>query len=590
MPCSARILAGLFALQTPLFCAPSQGTEPKLSTLGVEAGGVGLIQTSDNKIRVSNHYVTLLIRSGEPGAECQYRLGEQTVQGPLLRPAAGAGDGAKTITAIRVTENNAERALFEVKSVTQSGKQIVTFYLVRKNTPIIEVQPGEGMERLRVEAASRYAVVPDIFAGDLIINPATTAEPSLRLPSENLLLQLAVGGNAIIACAWRSGQQAVRLTLDGGGDGRATTGTEIDCRGVFPVSVAILAAPGIWQQKKIAELDPVKDVKLDGKVPFRALWRADYRRADGLIDSWKCLLREGRDHYEGFGIDANKARTVWTSARGTFAYPASIDGDSCFLRKTRFEGAPEIRYDDNQFVVIYPHQAVRGSPAGTFGGLDILRATLRETPEASLLENLEIKRVPRDRWPATCAVTADYEEIFDAGEEKAKKALVSRRLEEMNNFVINIRSRMNEYLAWQKKTREFVAKTKAEKPQLAALADEFDGILATFGKIYERRKLDERTPAAAHALIENVLALIDSAEANKDEKAKQIGRDTRIIGGNQDSCIGEFRMSTKRLRQRAGYRMAEAQDDTAFEFAREVRQRTMEMLQEAFQHESAQTD
>ena len=122
------------------------------------------------------------------------------------------------------------------------------------------------------------------------------------------------------------------------------------------------------------------------------------------------------------------------------------------------------------------------------------------------------------------------------------------------------------------------------------MAEEFDGILATFGKIYESRRLDERTPAAAHLLIDKVIALIDSTEENKDDKAKRLGRDTRTIGGNQDSCIGEFRMFTKRLRQRAGYRMAEAQDDAAFDFAREVRGRTMEMLQHAFVHESAQTD
>ena len=49
-------------------------------------------------------------------------------------------------------------------------------------------------------------------------------------------------------------------------------------------------------------------------------------------------------------------------------------------------------------------------------------------------------------------------------------------------------------------------------------------------------------------------------------------------------------MMTKELRQRAGYCMAEAKDDAAFEFARAVRQRTMEMLQNAFVHEFATTD
>ncbi len=596
------IVTLFFTLQSALSCAPcfaadrneptkgDSGTSAKIAPGKGAAIGRCLTRTSSDEVSVGNNYLTLLIRKGAPGAECHYRLGVETIKGPVLLPAIGESDKARAITAFRMVEDTPARALVEVDSISMSGKNMTTRYLLRENQPLVEVQPGEGMERLRLEATSRYAVVPDIFAGDMVINPATVAQSRLRLPSENLLLHLTTGGNAIVACVWRSAEQAVRLTLGDGGDGRAITETEVACPKNYSVSVAVLAATGIWHQKKVAELNPVKDVMLDWKVPFRALWRADYPRTDSLIDSWKCLLREGKDRYESFGIEANKARTVWTSARGSFAYPTYMEGGSCFLRKTQFEGSLGCKYDDSQFVVIYPSQAVRGTPPGTFGALDILREALKETPEASLLGNLEIKKVARDRWPATCAVTADYEKVFDAGEEKANKAFLLGRLEEMNQFVINIRSRMKEYQDWQRKTREFLAKAQAEQPQVAPLAEEFDGILATFDKIYERRKLDERTPAAARVLIDKVAALIDSPEGNKDEKTKQLGRDTRTIGGNQDSCLGEFRMFTKRLRQRAGYRMAEAQDDAAFHFAREVRRRTMEMLQFAFVHESAQTD
>ena len=222
--------------------------------------------------------------------------------------------------------------------------------------------------------------------------------------------------------------------------------------------------------------------------------------------------------------------------------------------------------------------------------MDVWCDALADAPQDPLGDQLQIKSVARDKWPATCAVTADYEQVFDAGEEKARKAFVLERLEAMDNFVSVIRSRMNEYLDWCRKTRAFCAKTKAEQPQLAALVDELDGYLAMFDRIYQKRKLDERTPAAAHALVEKVIALLDSHEEKKGELAKQIGRDTRTIGGNQDSAIGEFRMYTKHLRQRAGYRQLEAKDDLAFAFARAMRERTMEMLQCAFGHESATTD
>ncbi len=575
-----------------LFPLPDRAVGNLSAAPVVEAAGAGVrvVQTSADETRVSNSYVMLVVRKGGPGVECHYRLGDQMVQGPTLAPAAGEGDRATAIVSFRAVASNPAEARIEVVSTTTSGKNIAATYGLRKSSPGIEAQAGVGMERLVVEGRSRYAVVPDIFAGDFVVNPIAVEQSRLRMPSENLLLQLIDDGNAIVACAWRSGGQAVRLTLDGSGDSRAIIATEIGCRSESPVTVAVLAAPAIWHAAPVKSLDPVKDTKLDWKVPFRALWRADFPRTDGLVDSWKCILRNADGGYEGFGVQPKKSRTVWTSARGTFAYPVCIEGDACFLRKTKFDGWPDIKYDDERSVVTYPYQAIKDSPAGTFGVLDVLGEALRGTPQAALLAGLEIKPLERDRWPATCDVTADYEKAFDAGDEKAKKQFLLERLEAMDKFVINIRHRMNEYLEWQKKTRAFLAKTRTDQPQLAALADEFDGILARFDQTYERRKLDERTPVAARELIEKVSALIDSTEDKKDEKAKQLGRETRTIGGNQDSAIGEFRMFTKRLRQRAAQRMAGAQDDVAFNLARDVRHQTMAMLHCAHGHESAQTD
>ncbi|MBM3889668.1 MAG: hypothetical protein FJ388_11155 [Verrucomicrobia bacterium] len=538
--------------------------------------------------------LALVLRKGSKGPECYYRLGEQMVKGPTLVAAGARGDKTKAVKSFTVVENTPRRVVLEASAVTEAGRKLVARYAVRRNQPIIETQAGDGTERILVEARAKYAVLPDPFCGDLLISASDAQAPRLRFPSEHMLVELLEDRNAIVMSVWRSAEQRVSLHLDGSGEGRAISAAEI----AFPkekapaVWVAVLGAPDIWHEKRQAELHPVKDTKLDWKVPFRALWRADMPRTDGLTDSWKCPIRVSTNRYEGVGFDLRKARTIWTSARGSFAYPPCIEGDTCFLRKTKFEPVPDIQYDDNRSAVIYPFSTLDGSPAGAFGAMDVLAATLEGTPQASLLDRLQIKRVERDRWPATCNVTGEYEKIFDAGEEKAKKKHLLSRLEEMNNFVVNIRSRMNEFLDWGRKTRAWLAKTKADRPQLAALADEFDDYLAQFGKIYERRKLDERTPAAARALINKVIPLIDSDEEKekKLEKAKQLGRDTRTIGGNQDSAIGEFRMFTKRLRQRAGIRMTEASNDAAFEFAREMRQRTMEMLYCAFGHESAAAD
>jgi len=395
-----------------------------------------------------------------------------------------------------------------------------------------------------------------------------------------------------VMTVWRSAGQQVAVHSEGSGDSKVVTGAEIEYGKEKDLNVwmAVLAAPAIWHEKKIAELDPIKDRQLDWKVPFRALWRADFPRQDGLSDSWKCVIRRPNGEYECFGVSVNKARTASMAVRGKFAYPACVDNDRAFLRNTQYEGRPDLGYDPQRSVVIYPFQAIERSPANVRGVVEVLREALKDTPQASLHEAIRVKRVARDKYPATCTVTGEYEKIFDAHEEKAKKAHLLARLDAMSNFVLGIRSRINEYVDWGKKTREFCARTKADKPPLAGLVDELDAIVAKFDKVCENHKLDERNPAAARVLIGKVIALIDSNEAKKDEKAKELGRATRTIGGNQDAAIAEFRLFTKQLRQRAGYRMLEAKSDAAFEFAGEIRRRTTEMLHCAFQHEGAFAD
>lgn len=547
------------------------------------ATGIHLTQTADT-LSVSNNYLALTVRKGARAAEVQC----PATKGPAIVPIARKDDDSKTITGFTVIENTAAKAQIEIQSVSASGGRLATRFLIRKNKPTIEVSAGDGMEGLLVESPGRYAIVPDIFAGDLVVNPVAIQQTSLRIPNEKLVATLTDDGNSIVVCSWRSDAQSARLRIDKG----SIAGTEIECRKDSPVTVATLAGPAIWCRKKTSELDPVKDTKLDWQVPFRALWRTDFRREDGLIDSWKMPVRKSESEWDGFGVSFNKpkTRTVWTSARETFAYPVCIVGNDAFLRRTKFEQPEGLKYRDDDFAIIYPFQKVNGSPPDAWGVFDVLRETLAGTPQEKILDDLVVKRVPRDRYPATCAVTAEYEGVFGDGEEKAKKKLLLERLDAMDNFVLGIRSRIDEYQAWRKKTGDFIAQQKASQPQLVAFADEFSGVLAKFEKRSDALKLAERNPKAAKKLIAQVVTLIDSSETNKAEIAKQIGRDTRTVGGSQDHAIGDFRFITKELRQRAGYRMLEAKTDAESEFARTIRERTLEMLDHAFGHEGASTD
>ncbi len=542
---------------------------------------------------VVNSQLAVVVRKCAPGAACYYRLGANWVPGPELTPAAAGGEPAQKTDTLRLVELTPARATVEVSSTTAGGRALTTRYCVRRQQAQVEVQPGVGMASCVVAAPGRYAVVPDIFGGDLLISAAQTPAGRLRCPSERIVAQLLDGGNAMVVCAWRSARQGVQLGVTGIGADKLLTSTEIQCDPAYGLGlwVAVLSAPAIWYQQPIAALDPVKDLKPLWTVPFRALWRADFQRTDGQIDSWKAIIKKSDTEYEGFGVSTKKkSRAVWTATRGTFAYPVCVDGESLCLRNTRFDGLREAKYDPAGHVVVYPFRRISGSPETAGGVFDVLTDALQNTPEAAQLDDLQVKRVPRDQYPATCVVTVEYEKIFADKAEQAKKAELLQRLGSMDQFCIGIRSRIDEYLAWAQKTHAFCAQAKAAKPQLGALVDELDGIVNKFNGVYDHLQLGERTPAAARALIAQVQALIDSREDKKDEKATLLARATRTIGGSQDESIGRFRTITRELRQRAGQRMLTAPDDLAFAFAQEMRERTLEVLQCAFGHEGAFTE
>jgi hypothetical protein len=541
---------------------------------------------------LANEYLTLAFRKGARGGEWYYRLGEAMVKGPTLVPVGEGGDKAKALNAFKVMDSTATNALLEVNATTEAGKKMVARFFLKKGKPFVETQPCEGTEKILVEARSQHAVMPDPFAGDLVVSAQETKANELRFPGEHALAQLADHGNSIVLCAWRSPEQAVKVTLAGEGAKRAITGTEVSYRKDrrMNVWVAVLAASGVWHEVKIGSLNAVKDVKLDWQIPHLALWRADYRRDHGWIDSWKVIIKKPNGEWEGFGVSPKKAGTVWHPTRGTFAYPTHLEGESVFLRNPVYERHPQIKNNPDGLAVIYPFQRIGKSPKNVYGVMDVLAEALEEVPEFTLVEELQVKRPAWDRYPGVCHTTGEVEKIFDDNKERQKKKEIIERFKKMNLFCITVRGRIEEYMNWWKRTHEFCAKWKADKPQAAALVDELDGQLSEMDRIYEKLKLAERTPAAANALTDQIEALVGSDDLKRADKVKELGRATRTIGGNQDAATGDLRMAVKETRQQAGYRMMAAKDDASFDFAKEIRRRALEMLRTSMGVEGGFTD
>ncbi len=542
---------------------------------------------------IVNQYLALVLRRGANGAEVYYRLGDDFVKGPTLVPLGLKADTAKAITSFRLLDHTSDSYLLEATAATQSGTSISGRYLIKKGKPFVETAPGPGAEKILVEMSSPHVVVPDLFGADLVVTAKDTPASRLRLPSESMLLAMAGDGNAIIQCAWRSNQQGVTIGLQGDGATRMISSAEIEYKKDLDmrVTVGVLAAPAIWHQKNAGELNAVKFTKLDWQMPYPALWRANYRRTDNLIDSWKLVIKKDKPgQWEGFGISLKKEGTVWHPARGTFGYPAQIEQNAAYLRTPKFEPLKELKYKPDAMIVIYPFQNTGATPKTAYSALEFLREALAETPEFTRPDDMQVKVLARSRYPGVCGTTDEVEKIFHAKEERAKKRQIIERFTRMNYFNVVVRMRIQEYMDWSQRTRELCATEKAQHPHLSALANEIEQMAARCEAAYAKHKLADRTPAASHVLVEKFIALVDSNEDKKDEHAKQLGRDLRTIASNQDNALGVFRMIAKEMRQSAGYRMLEAKDEAAFRFAWTIRQRTAEVLQNTLGVESGLTD
>ncbi|MCX6906821.1 MAG: hypothetical protein NTY01_02130, partial [Verrucomicrobia bacterium] len=259
-------------------------------------------------------------------------------------------------------------------------------------------------------------------------------------------------------------------------------------------------------------------------------------------------------------------------------------------RNPVYERHPQIKNNPNGLAVIYPFQRISKSPKNVYGVMDVLTEAFEEVPEFTLAEDLQVKRPAWDRYPGVCYTTGEVEKIFDDNKERQKKKEIIERFKKMNLFCITVRGRIEEYMNWWKKTHEFCVKSKAAKPQAAVLVDELDGHLAEMDKVYEKLKLAERTPTAANALTDQIEALVGSDDPKRADKVKELGRATRTIASNQDAATGDLRMAAKEIRQQAGYCMMTAKDDAAFDFANEIRRRTLEVLRTSMGVEGGFTD
>jgi hypothetical protein len=527
-----------------------------------------------------------VVRKQAPAVEVYAQGAEGLVARLRVQLVSSSGEPAERLERLAVVENTKGAATLEASYTTAKGTEVTARFRLKRGDVAMQVEPGTGAGRMRIECQSRFVVLPDFFADDILIDARTIPPDTAELPSENFLMHLVGNGEAIAMCVFENRQQDTKVSLSGSGERRHITASEIGFEGK-KVWVSVLEGPQVWHQRDLSAADAGKIIPLDWKMPFPGQWRVDFMRTNGLTDSWEMLLpmEKGMGYIKpswlGSEMDevgANRSR--WNTVLGRYPYPCWSDADGrghiqpLKSRVLQFDGP----------MVVYPINRVKQTPLDAYSVIDVMRNTLGVGPCQYILDLEGQKSEYRGR--ATCSCRDELARIYGSKEQKQKRAEVEKILDDGLIFVKHIRGRITRYVEFGHKMREYLAAQKTAHPELADFLTEMDQIAAEIDKRVAARADKIKTPEHVAAMNEDFRKnVLDDNGPEARTKSRQYAEALVVIGDNQDELSGECRWVVKALRQKAGILLAT--NPRAAPVAAEIRARTQQALRNPANHEGA---
>jgi hypothetical protein len=544
---------------------------------------------------VTNGRILVAARKQSPAIDV-YALaaGKAVARARLVLLGAG-GDRAARLDRVALAEFGRAGAVLDLFCSSSKGTLLSAKLRLKRGEVYVEMTHVAGAERLRVECPSRFAVLPDFFADDILVDARKMPGAATEVPSENFLMNMVGAGEAIVMTVSESREQEIRITLSGEGEHRMMTGSEIAFGGTKKIWVALLEGPGIWHSIDLKKNDAQKVIPLDWKMPFVAQWRVDFCRPNDLVDGWDMLLqhKKGQDYikpawFGGPAEEVNDAtRRRFTEVLGFFPYPCWSDPErrgyvqplevttrTKFLSVLTYEGP----------TVLYPLNRLKETPPEVFTVIDVARNALGMGPCEYILDLENQKQ--EYKGLATCNTREALIKIYEKGEQKKKRAEIEKLLDDDLAFVTHIRGRITHYIDFAHRIREFLAARKKEQPELAELIGELEKIAEEMDARFAEREERIKTPAHVAKMNEDFRKeVLDDDGPDALERCKKYAEALVRIGGHQDKLVSECRWVARTLRQRAGLLMA--MDPRLDAVATEIRTRAQETLRNPSWHERA---
>ncbi len=526
-----------------------------------------------------------------------------------LQPVRGDGANLRR-TSLAVKENTRSSVSLEVGLQSPGSKPCRVTYELNIGEAFVKTTATAGVAKLRVHAPCRFAVMPDFFGDDILVDAAAISVSRAELPSENFLLHMMHGGQAILMTVSQSRDNDVAVALSKSAPRRIES-SDISYGPKPHVWVAILADKGIWHERAVRRTDAGQVLKLDWKAPFAALWRVDWSTVDRMTASWEMLLQHPEGKYvmqgwfggdprsgQGFGPelgprDWNKpGRKRWNPVLGGFAYPCWIDQDGQGslqpLEKRRYVERGEV-YNFDGPAIVYPIDRVKAAPFRTpiekLTVVDLVRMTLGVGPCRYILDLEGQKR--KSKGVATCYARDVITAIYKEGTQLRQGPVIEEQLSAAVAFIRNVRERIDDYVEFGHETAAYLQEQKRLHPKHAKFLDELLLITKRLDQFFESRKAGIYTPEYAEKAAEQFRReLFKYTGPAAYSKCSAHMRIFTGIGGKQDGLVASCRMIVKVLRQRCGIAMAV--NPELKDIATDLRARTQKILRNPTAYEAPQ--
>jgi hypothetical protein len=327
-----------------------------------------------------------------------------------LGHAATLTEASDRPSTIKIIQNTASSVALEVGF--EGGRPAALQLRLTTGEAILGVQSKTGGGFVEVLSPTRYLVVPDYFADDVVYDPA--ASRGLFLPAENFLLSLLDGGEVIMMTVWQSGEQEAWLSAPVPEAQGQSSALRVRCLPAKNLWLAFMQAPGLWHRRSA----PADD---GWKPPFLAKWRASCLRQSELADSWD--LEQGP-----------------TAAQRAPAQAGTL--------------------------LFYPLDRTTATPLTATCPTDVMRNTLGVGPCQYLLA-CEGLAAQGDPTPNT--VMGWVEKQFEQKRDRKAGDEIKERLEFMAKHVADARARIGRYARFAAQLRRLIA--EAPGPFLAIAED-----------------------------------------------------------------------------------------------------------------------